>query len=122
MFATTKILHTSHLIAAKVLTGKSIVTASVLAGTITTGYVIPPETLSKYAGATAIVLNAAALQESPTYADLMAEENNRQRQNDLAAKVDPSVPHLTVSVRKMTRFEKKAHDSDYNNGLHVAKK
>lgn len=112
MFAATKVLHVAHLVGAKVFTGKIIVATTLFAGTVSTGYVVRTDSAMKYFDKAGLVVNDAALVESPASSPEFLDSERRQAEATLAASIDPSVPYLTVSASRMSRRERVNYDND----------
>lgn len=123
MFAATKILHASHVIAAKALTGKAIVSAGVVASTLATGYVaksgVPPE----YVNGAAVLIDAAALAEaSQTDGERAARAAANAADANARAQVDPALPGLEVRAQRMDWRQKARYDAQKQAATQLAEK
>lgn len=122
MLATTKVLHVSHLIAAKVLTGKAVIAGGLFAGTIAMGYAVGPGEPLTYVTSAAMLINNAAIMESPVSVADLPDAQDRQREAAIMASIDPSIPHLTVSAHRMTQLQKAEYDAGNKSATQLAKK
>lgn len=116
MFATTKALHVAHVIVTKVLTGKAVIATSILVGSISTGYLVQSGVPFVYSEHAALLVNNAAIAESPVFSADLTGAEARHAEAELEASIDPAVPHITVSSRRMTWRQR----ADYDASVHTA--
>lgn len=99
MFATTKVLHVTHLIVAKVLTAKGLIAASMVAGTVSAGYVVESGMLTQYPPGTILLVSNPAFVEWPA---VDGSSSKAEAEAAMTASIDPSIPHLTITAKRLT--------------------
>ena len=104
------------------LTGKALLVTSVLCGIVSLGYTIRFVVPQNYISGIALLVSNPASALHPASANERFGMANKRSEAELMSSIDRSIPHLTVTTRRMTQRETNEYDASLATEANVAKK